>query len=222
MLHFVTTDDQSVTLYNSEVGEHYHSIRGALAESRHVFINMGLVSVLDRCPAAIRIVEVGFGTGLNFLLSADYCRQKGIKLDYCGIEAYPLPLEMVEQTGYSSFVDQELWNGFRDTYGASLVQKVAIGKFAELEVLVRPLQSVSGIPPADLLYFDAFAAVHQPELWTAEALEITDRLIRPGGTFVTYAITGHLKRTLKSLGYRIEKLKGAPGKREMLRATKSL
>jgi len=72
----------------------------------------------------------------------------------------------------------------------------------------------------DVVYFDAFAAVHQPEMWNDAALGHIAQFVKPGGVFVTYAITGNLKRSMKSLGFSIEKAPGAPGKREMLRATK--
>src|SRR3569623_1300495 len=101
MLEFVTTADGSKTIYNSEVGENYHSRHGALQESRHVFLNSGLVYYLERSPSAeVSVLEVGFGTGLNFLLSADHCIAKQIKLKYTGIEAHPLVPEMIAQTGY--------------------------------------------------------------------------------------------------------------------------
>src|ERR1700761_1343707 len=105
MLEFVTTADGSKTIYNSEVGENYHSRHGALQESRHVFVNAGLNYFLEQTAAnTVSVLEVGFGTGLNFLLSADVCSQAKIRLDYTGIEAYPLSNEMINQTGYNAYV----------------------------------------------------------------------------------------------------------------------
>src|ERR1700755_2086643 len=98
---FVKTADGSNTIYNPEVGEHYHSTNGALQESRHVFVNAGLQYFLNhKNVESVSILEVGFGTGLNFLLTADFCADKSINLDYMGIEAYPLSAAMVSETGY--------------------------------------------------------------------------------------------------------------------------
>src|ERR1700754_376076 len=103
MLDIVRTEDGSNTIYNPRVGENYHSTHGALQESRHVFLKSGLQYFLDRSEnplSPVSILEVGFGTGLNFLLTADSCIEKNINLDYTGIEAYPLTKEMINQTGY--------------------------------------------------------------------------------------------------------------------------
>src|ERR1700749_4346832 len=100
-LQIVTTADGSNTIFNSEVGENYHSRHGALQESRHVFLESGLKQFLAATGAgSVSVLEVGFGTGLNFLLTADYCINRDISLDYTGIEAYPLSEEMISQTGY--------------------------------------------------------------------------------------------------------------------------
>ena len=168
----------------------------------------------------ISILEVGFGTGLNFLLSADYCTQNQIALNYTGIEAYPLSLEMIKNTGYNSFVSQEINQSFLNNYQKSLAETVSLNGYCELEISNCKLETFQTTKIFDVLYFDAFAAIHQPEMWTTGALEQCCRYLKSGGVFVTYAITGNLKRTMKSLGFAIEKAPGAPGKREMLRAVK--
>ena len=106
MLELTATADGSFTIYNSTVGENYHSKHGALQESKHVFLESGLIHFLSSSPniKAVSVLEVGFGTGLNFLLSADYCSSRGIKLNYTGIEAFPLPENLLSQTGYSNYV----------------------------------------------------------------------------------------------------------------------
>ena len=104
MNYFVETADGSKTIYNPQVGENYHSRYGALQESEHVFLNAGLKHYLENSDAtSVSILEVGFGTGLNFLLSADRCTQQNIHLNYVGIEAYPLSAEMIGETGYDSY-----------------------------------------------------------------------------------------------------------------------
>ena len=221
MVEFVVTADGSKTLYHPTVGEHYHSRHGAVQESKHVFLGMGLDHfVATHQPPEINILEIGFGTGLNFILTANACLDRSIALYYTGIEAYPLPAETLAQTGYGDHVSPVLWTAFLDHYADSLTTPQEITKSCTLEIAHCPVQEYHTAKRFDVLYFDAFAAVHQPEMWTEETLRPICALLKPGGVFVTYAITGHLKRTLKSFGFTIEKVPGAPGKREMLRATK--
>jgi len=219
-LKIVTTADGSNTIYNSAVGENYHSRHGALQESKHVFLNSGLKYYLDNHSASsASVLEVGFGTGLNFLLSADYCAENQIKLDYTGIEAYPLTGEMIGQTGYDQYITSPTWHSFMNHYHEALKGPVQINS-CQLRIAHRQLLDFNSKEPFDVIYFDAFAAVHQPEMWNEEAIVHTVQFLKPGGVFVTYAITGNLKRMLKSLGFKVEKAPGAPGKREMLRATR--
>lgn len=221
MVEFVITSDGSKTLYHPAVGEHYHSRHGAVQESKHVFLGMGLNHFVElHRPAAVSVLEIGFGTGLNFLLTADNCHAHGIGLSYTGVEAFPLPVATLAQTGYGAHVSSVLWTAFLDHYADSFKAPHEIIKSCTLEIAHCPVQEYHTEQRFDVLYFDAFAAVHQPEMWTEETLGPLCTLLNPGGMFVTYAITGHLKRTLKSFGFTIEKVPGAPGKREMLRARK--
>jgi tRNA U34 5-methylaminomethyl-2-thiouridine-forming methyltransferase MnmC len=217
----VPTADGSLTLFQPEVGEHYHSKHGALQESKHVFLNSGLVYFLAQEPQTrVRILEVGLGTGLNFLLTADYAQKQSLQLDYIAIEAYPLSETLLAETGYNQFVEEAIWDGFLAKYKSSLIETTSISHGINLKVEKCLLADFIMQGQVDVIYFDAFAAIHQPEMWTTEALEKVCRYLKPGGFFVTYAITGNLKRSMKSLGFAIEKAPGAPGKREMLRAVR--
>jgi tRNA U34 5-methylaminomethyl-2-thiouridine-forming methyltransferase MnmC len=235
-LKIIPTADGSNTIYNPQVGENYHSTHGALQESRHVFINAGLryfleeISIFQKVSplnsggdlerTAVSILEVGFGTGLNFLLSAGACAEQGIDLHYTGIEAYPLSPEMISQTEYQQFVSPEIWQQFIANYDALLLSPVQLNPACKLQIAHCELLNFQSAKQYDIIYFDAFASARQPEMWDEIAIGHTIQFLKPGGVFVTYAITGNLKRTLKALGCKIEKVKGAPGKREMLRATK--
>lgn len=220
-MDFVTTGDGSKTLYNAEIGECYHSKHGAVQESRHVFIKSGLDHYVQQTAASdVSILEVGFGTGLNFLQTADYIRDKSFRVDYVGIEGFPLPLATIAETGYNENVDTTLWSAYLNNYEAALQQQVQIHQRLQLTIAHTLLMDFQSEKRFDVVYFDAFAAVHQPEMWSGLALGHIAQFVKPGGVFVTYAITGNLKRSMKSLGFSIEKAPGAPGKREMLRATK--
>jgi tRNA U34 5-methylaminomethyl-2-thiouridine-forming methyltransferase MnmC len=219
-LKIIQTADGSNTIFNSEVGENYHSRHGALQESKHVFVNSGLKHFLGlNKTEAVSILEVGFGTGLNFLLSADYCTSENIHLDYTGIEAYPLTTEMISQTGYDQYVSAALWQNFINNYQQALQQSVGFNANCQLQIANCKLLDFQSEKLFDVIYFDAFAAIRQPEMWDETAINHTLKFLKTGGVFVTYAITGNLKRTIKGLGLKVEKAPGAPGKREMLRAT---
>jgi tRNA U34 5-methylaminomethyl-2-thiouridine-forming methyltransferase MnmC len=233
MLEIVKTTDGSNTIFNAEIGEHYHSTHGALQESKHVFVNSGLQYFLNdkQAPSksppvgetlknVISILEVGFGTGLNFLLSADFCSTKDIKLDYKGIEAYPLDLDMISKTGYDQYTSPGIWQEFIVNYRDLLISQIQLNTHCKLQIANCKLADFQSEKQYDIIYFDAFASARQPEMWDEAAIAHTVQFLKPGGVFVTYAITGNLKRALKALGCKVEKAPGAPGKREMLRAVK--
>lgn len=223
MLQIIQTADGSNTIYNPLVGENYHSKHGALQESRHVFVSSGLNYFLEKSEpklSAVSILEVGFGTGLNFLLSADFCSEKQVNLDYTGVEAYPLTTEMISQTGYDQYVLTDLWEKFIDRYPDVLSNQISLFTTCQLQIANCQLQDFQSNQQYDIIYFDAFAAAYQPEMWDETAIAHVVQFLKAGGVFVTYAITGNLKRTLKALGCKVEKAPGAAGKREMLRAVK--
>ena len=217
----VKTADGSNTLFNETIGEHYHSSNGALQESKHVFLEAGLIhSIKLQEKKEIKILEIGFGTGLNFLLSFNYCESENVKLYYTGIEAFPLKKDMIEQTGYEKFVAPTIWQKFITKYNNTLTDNQKLSSLCELQIMPQKLNDFKSLQEFDLIYFDAFSVQHQPEMWTNEMISHTCGFLRTGGVFVSYAITGNLKRAVKSCGFKIEKLPGALGKREMLRAVK--
>lgn len=215
------TEDGSKTLFNETIGEHYHSTRGALQESKHVFLEAGLVHAASLFPGEeISVFEVGFGTGLNFLVSIDYSLQHKIPLRYTGVEAFPISQEELLSTDYQDHVSSAVWACFSDKYRKCIGNRVQLFHEQSLEIMKMGLADVPSSGTQHLVYYDAFSLQYQPEMWSDEIIEHTASFLRPGGVFVTYAITGNLKRALKRFGFNIEKLVGAPGKRQMLRATK--
>lgn len=215
------TADGSNTLYNETIGEHYHSKHGALQESKHVFIDAGLKHAALSFPGQpVSILEIGFGTGLNFLMTSVYAAEQQLSIDYTGIEAYPLTKEELISTQYSQYVPKAIWDSLISNYEKVLTGPFNIQANQQLRIEHTTLQDFSSAILFDLVYFDAFSVQHQPEMWSDEIIGHVCSFLKPGGIFVTYAITGKLKRALKSFGMQIEKLPGAPGKREMLRATK--
>lgn len=217
----IQTADGSNTLFNETIGEHYHSANGALQESRHVFIAAGLDHVIRQKPEKeVNILEVGFGTGLNFLLSFARSQENGIKLNYTGVEAFPLSKSVVQEIGYDQYVSPSIWNAFIEAYENCFSETQNLSLTCSLHLLAAKFEDLKSTATFDLIYYDAFSVNHQPEMWTDEIIAHTSNFLKPNGVFVSYAITGNLKRSLKKCGFKIEKLPGASGKREMLRATK--
>lgn len=215
------TADGSNTLFNETIGEHYHSSHGAVQESKHVFINAGLKYAIEQNPnQTLKVLEVGFGTGLNFILSFAHAEENKVNFNYTGIEAYPLAQSLIMQTGYEQYVPQPIWQAFINQYDEALLEPQKLSLHCELKIEHCTLTNFSNSDQFDVLFYDAFSVQHQAEMWTDEMIAHACSFLKVGGIFVSYAITGNLKRAVKKCGFKIEKLPGAPGKREMLRAIK--
>jgi tRNA U34 5-methylaminomethyl-2-thiouridine-forming methyltransferase MnmC len=215
------TGDGSHTLFVPETGEHYHSIYGAIAESRHIFLEAGFKHIL-RFNEKIRILEIGFGTGLNALLTYIESEISGCFVEYTAIELFPLKEEVYSLLNYCdllNFLDSRVI--YLRLHNSSWNKPVNISpKFS----LLKRNSSLQDYLPEkesfDLVYFDAFGPDIQPEMWTGEVFDKMAFCLRKNGVLVTYSTKGTVKRNLKSAGFRIEKLPGPKGKREILRAVK--
>lgn len=215
----VETEDGSHTLYVPSLDENYHSTHGAIQESRHVFIEAGFKATTE---TELTIFEVGFGTGLNALLTLNEARKTGKKINYISIEKYPLndsvwsTLNYTEQLNYETKEDYELLH--KAQWGSS--QQIT-DNFSLLKI-EADLKSFNfdQLPKTNLIYFDAFAPGKQPRLWTSQIFEnIAHRTVEKG-ILVTYCAKGEVRRNLQSAGFIMERLPGPPGKREMLRGRK--
>ena len=211
------TEDGSATLFVPELNEHYHSVKGARTESQHIFIDMGLKASAAPCP---HILEAGFGTGLNALLTLQEAERTGRPVRYTGIELYPLAWTEVEALHYSD--DPRL----RLLHETPWEEEVCLTPTFRLLKLRRDLtswQADDERPPlrCDVVYFDAFAPEKQPALWTPAVFRNLYRCLTPGGILTTYCAKGAVRRLMQDIGFRMERLPGPPGgKREILRATK--
>jgi tRNA U34 5-methylaminomethyl-2-thiouridine-forming methyltransferase MnmC len=217
----IVTKDGSHSLLHTELNETYHSVHGAIQESRHVFIDNGLSYVIS-CNglADVNVLEIGFGTGLNALLSAQAAAQFQIKLNYATIEAFPLAREVWSKLNYTETLGDPAL--FESLHEVSWELEHAILPNFLLKKYYATLQEIKFLPGTfDLVYYDAFAPAKQPEMWTRDLLEKVVAAMRQKGVLVTYCARGQFKRDLASLGMKVETLPGPPGKKEMVRATKS-
>lgn len=220
MNELIITEDGSHSLYNIELNETYHSFHGALQESQHVFIHSGLD--VHKSQEHIKVLEIGFGTGLNALLSAIWSEEHKIKLSYDSIEAFPLSMDLVNKLNYPDLIKhQDSKDWLKSIHHSDWEDSALIHALFHLKKINHPIQSYSlDQNTYDIVFFDAFAPSKQPEMWSLEILKkVTDSLIK-GGLFVTYCAQGQLKRNLKTLGLEVETLPGPPGKKEMVRAEK--
>jgi tRNA U34 5-methylaminomethyl-2-thiouridine-forming methyltransferase MnmC len=211
------TKDGSHSLLNVQLNETYHSVHGALQESRYVFIEQGLKYWLARSQASPNILEVGFGTGLNALLALEYALNTGRPIQYVSLETFPLPEEVWSRLNYS---DQILSvTHYRKLHAVSWGEEHLLAPEFYLRKVHTSLQDFeSSTKSFDLIFFDAFAPSKQPEMWQESVLAKVVSMLRPAGVFVTYCAKGQLKRDLKNLNMVVETLPGPPGKKEMVRA----
>jgi tRNA U34 5-methylaminomethyl-2-thiouridine-forming methyltransferase MnmC len=219
-IKLIITSDGSHSLLNEGLNETYHSVHGAIQESEHVFINNGLNYFLDSVTSTrVSILEVGFGTGLNALLSMRRLFDTAFHTKYVTVEAFPLEEELWRALNYTRTIGLE--DFFLKIHQADWGQMNTVLPNFELLKRHLTLQDVElPFQSFDVVYFDAFAPNKQPEMWTIDALEKVVNAMNINGIFVTYCAKGQLKRDLKSLGLRVETLSGPPGKKEMTRATK--
>lgn len=218
------TEDGSSTIRLPQWDEQYHSKHGAIQEAEHVFIQSGLNHYISQHPSvdSLRILEIGFGTGLNALLTALHHLENDFLLEYTGLEAYPVQEGEWQLLNYAEVIPNQLaskiytalhkieWESFQKILPNFLLRKkqMYFQEFHELDQY-------------NLIYFDAFGARVQPELWEESIFRNMYNALQDNGVLVTYSAKGSVRRAMLKVGFEVEKIPGPPGKREMLRATKT-
>lgn len=225
------TGDGSYTLHIPEWDEQYHSKHGALAEALHVFIKEGLQFwPTKNSTSELSILEIGFGTGLNCMLTYLEAKQTDFSIDYTGVEAFPLSLQEAESLQYPSVLSEfypdkvighsEIESVFSKIHQTLWEEGVKISEQFHLTKQKKSFSEINDEAKFNLIYFDAFGIRVQPELWTEAIFEKMFKALKPNGVLVTYAANGNARRAMQNVGFSVERLPGPPGKREMLRATK--
>ncbi|MDP2087818.1 MAG: tRNA (5-methylaminomethyl-2-thiouridine)(34)-methyltransferase MnmD [Flavobacteriaceae bacterium] len=220
--NIIKTSDGSSTIFLPEWQETYHSRHGAIQEAYHVFINNGLYYYLEHQKTnSIQLMEIGFGTGLNCYITYLESEKSIIHIDYVGIEAFPVTeaefqqlnyvtaLKSIEKKSVFDTIHQSIWN-----------QKTTISPQFNLTKRLEKIENITDENSFDLIYFDAFGAQVQPELWTEIIFKKMYKAMKTNGILVTYAAKGSVRRSMQAVGFQVERLPGPPGKREMLRAQK--
>lgn len=217
-VRLMITADGSHTAINQILDKSYHSVHGAYQESQRVYIELGLLAALEKFPdEELRVFEMGFGTGLNALLTAREAERHQRHIDYVAVEAYPMPLsdahllnyDALLGTAYLPALHESPWN-----------QPVVINPYFKLTKLEGQLQQLRIPNRFHLIYYDAFAPTAQPELWEPEIFEQLADLLLPGGMLTTYCSKSYVQRNMRTAGLTVEKHPGPPHKRDILRAIK--
>ena len=218
----IVTGDGSHSIKVVELGVIYHSIHGAIQESRHVFIEAGFhASGRSERPDTFNIFEVGFGTGLNALLTLIESEKQNLKTYYETIEAYPLTLDEAGQINYCSVLKREdLQKSFELLHECEWAKETVISANLSFKKTKANLLNFEISGTFELIYFDAFDPNAQPELWTQEIFEKMFSMLRPRGILTTYSSKGTVRRAMQAAGFIVEKIPGPPGKREIVRAVK--
>ncbi len=214
---FLITADGSTTIHLPEWNENYHSKHGAIQEAMHVFLNMGLSLFYDF--EEISILEVGFGTGLNAYLTLLDAQAKNFKVNYVGVEAFPVSYDEIKNCNFPELLNQP--RAFFEILHSSVWEKdVMINDTFSLKKRKQLFIEITDENKYNLIYFDAFGPRVQPEHWTVDQFQLLFKALKKKGVLVTYSAKGSVRRALLEVGFCVEKLPGPPGKREMLRATK--
>lgn len=218
--NLIVTKDGSHSVAVPEWKVFYHSVHGAIQESLHVFIESGLHHWLEQHPAAsqCKVFEMGFGTGLNALLTVLDAERLQRKIIYETVEAYPLETAIIQQLNYCEVLQQPYWQSiFTSLHTSGWNKQMPITNFFSFKKVNAMLDEYSPADPVDVIYYDAFAPSAQPELWTETTFRHLLKMLAPGGILVTYCSKGDVRRAMLAAGFRVEKIPGPKGKREMIR-----
>jgi len=216
----ITTADGSTTIQIPDWDEQYHSKHGAIQEAYHVFIEHGLSLFKD---GKVSILEIGFGTGLNAFITFLEGQKRKLKIEYHGVEKYPVADEELQQLNYVSELKAgDFKQTFLEMHCSPWEKEVTISEDFILLKRQKDFSAITASNSYDLVYFDAFGARVQPELWTETIFSIVYKAMKNKGVLVTYSAKGSVRRAMQAVGFEVERLPGPPGKREMLRAVKYL
>ncbi|MCC7502027.1 MAG: tRNA (5-methylaminomethyl-2-thiouridine)(34)-methyltransferase MnmD [Flavobacteriales bacterium] len=217
-LSVLRTRDGSCTVYDHKLDERYHSVHGAVQESFHVFIRMGLEAT---AAIPLRVLEVGLGTGLNMLLTWVEADLTGRNVAYTALEPFPLSLALLVEMDHTAALELPERSGpfleLMTLKEGAIAQASATFNF---QVLATPVQEFDRSAAYDLIYFDAFGPATQPGMWTLDVFQRMFNALAPGGILVTYCAKGAVRRTMQAAGFITERVPGPVGKKEMLRARK--
>jgi tRNA U34 5-methylaminomethyl-2-thiouridine-forming methyltransferase MnmC len=217
-LQLVVSEDGSHTLYNPLIDETYHSTRGAIQESKHVFINEGLTYWSKINPQkGIKVLEIGMGTGLNVWLTAIWAFENKIKVDFLALEPFPIQQDLVEKLNFTQMTSMLGLDAFQKIHQSNWEVEVHLHPYFSLKKSKKGILEAH-VQPVDVIYFDAFAPSKVPAMWELPVFEKVALFASEGTILSTYCAKGQVRRDLTSVGFKVDRIPGPPGKRQMMRA----
>lgn len=211
------TQDGSHSLLQEELNETYHSIHGAIQESKHIFIDAGLKQCSKK---TIHVLEIGFGTGLNALLTLLEAEASDLKIHYTTLELYPLSTASAVLLNYTDLLAPEKKDAFYQLHISPWQNHIQITEQFELYKIKEDFSTMTLTGNFDVIYFDAFSPEKQPEMWTEERFRKIYNCCSAGAILTTYCAKGDVRRAMQKAGFQVERIPGPSGKREILRARK--
>lgn len=219
----ITTADGSKTIHLESWNEQYHSKHGAFQEANHVYINKGFLHRVNTFQGnTIEVLEIGFGTALNAMLTFTESIKQSLKINYTAYEAYPVQELELEALDYESKFPSNCVDFFKKMHTVSWNEFFEIAPHFFLNKQLKKFDQLEAANTYDLIFYDAFGPRVQPELWTEKLFQKMFNSLKNNGILVTYCAKGSVRRTMQAVGFNTERLPGPPGKREMLRATKKI
>jgi tRNA U34 5-methylaminomethyl-2-thiouridine-forming methyltransferase MnmC len=216
----VNTKDGSKSVFSKKFDASFHSWYGAVSEAKHVFIENGLAYRHMQGIDPVKILEIGYGTGLNAILSGIYALENDVEVIYSGLDKYEFPRELVQELNYAAFFDPSYHEFIRNINDVPYDAAIKLhGDFTLIKSLAS-LKDTELRQNYDVIYFDAFSPRQVPYMWTVEVFKKMYGALNPGGVLVTFCAQTQFKRDLQEAGFEVEILPGAPGKREMTRGTR--
>lgn len=219
-IKIIETKDGGNTLYSEKYNATYHSIHGAMEESKRVFIELGLSFLIESGKNNIRILEMGFGSGLNAILSMIHAEKNKITIEYTGIEAFPVEIPIIEKLGYDVLFEERWQKTYKSLHTASWDHMHKLENGCIFIKVNTKMEAFETAEKYDLIYYDAFAPETQPELWSSAMMAHLYDMLAKGGVLTTYCAKGYFKRNLKEAGFVVESHPGPARKREITRALK--
>lgn len=213
----ITTKDGSHSLFSQKHGVSYHSKFGAIQETEHVFIDAGFRYKIP--TSTLSILGIGFGTGLNALMTFLESKKHDIDINYVGVEAYPLSMETIREFNFSEILKDDN-SVYHEIHKLDWDKSHVLSDHFQLTKMKMMIEDIDYKDQFDIIYFDAFGPGAQPDLWEEPILQKMYDALKTDGVLTTYCAKGSVKRGFKKVGFTIEALPGPPGKREMTRAVK--
>jgi len=211
------TADGSDTLYVAAIDECYHSTNGAIQESLHIFINDGFRECKNE---RVKVLEIGFGTGLNAFLTLLESEKTDKNVNYTGIELYPVDISDALKLNYPELTDKSKISEYQQIHQCAWNEAMQITEKFTLTKLLADFTETPFEEKFDVIYFDAFSPEKQPEMWSENLFKKLYLCAENDAILTTYCAKGAVRRAMQAAGFTVERLPGPIGKREILRARK--